>query len=81
MMTDGWMGWGWPFGGFFWLVVLGLAIYGVMQLLRAREPAGPADPASGSLALKALDERYARSEIDREEYLRRKRDILGKGEA
>jgi len=80
MMHDGWTGWGWPFGGFFWLLFVGLAIYGLIQLLRSRESIGPKDDASGSTALKTLDERYAKSEIDREEYLRRKRDILGKGE-
>ncbi len=81
MMHDGWTGWGWPFGGVFGLVVLGLAVYGVMQLFRARESGVPADPATGAPALKTLDDRYAKSEIDRDEYLRRKRDILGKGEA
>lgn len=34
-------------------------------------------PHSGSTGLHALDERYARGEINREEYLQKKRDILG----
>ncbi len=80
MMFDGWMGGGWPFGGLLWLAVLGLAIYGLVHLVRSRTPEGSVDAGSGSVALKTLDERYAKSEIDREEYLRRKRDILGKGE-
>jgi putative membrane protein len=80
MMFDGWMGGGWPFGGLLWLAVLGLAIYGLVQLIRTRASEGSLDSGTGSTALKALDERYAKSEIDRDEYLRRKRDILGKGE-
>lgn len=80
MMFEGWMGGGWPFGGLLGLAVLGLAIYGLIQLVRSRAPEGQADGHAGSPALKALDERYAKSEIDRDEYLRRKRDILGRGE-
>lgn len=81
MMFDGWMGGGWPFGGLLWLAILGLAIYGLVQLVRTRTPEGPVEASPGSIALKTLDERYAKSEIDRDEYLRRKRDILGKGDA
>ena len=80
MMWDRWMGGGWPFGGLLWLAVLGLAIYGLVHLVRNRTTDGPSQSPSGSGALKTLDERYAKSEIEREEYLRRKRDILGKGE-
>jgi len=79
MMFDGWMGGGWPFGGLLGLAVLGLAIYGLGYLVRTRVPEGSVDVGAGSVALKMLDERYAKSEIDRDEYLRRKRDILGKG--
>ena len=31
----------------------------------------------GSTSLEVLEERYARGEINREEYLQKKRDILG----
>lgn len=74
-MHDGWFGW-WPRGGLIWLLVLGLAIVGliaVMHRLRGREDGSGAS--AGALAI--LDERYARGEIDREEYLRRRKDIGG----
>jgi putative membrane protein len=80
MMYDGWMGGMWPFGGLLWIAVLALVVYGIVQFIRMR-PAGPAGESSASSpALSVLDERYAKSEIDRDEYLRRKRDILGKGQ-
>ena len=80
MMYDGWMGGGWPFGGLLWLAVLGLIIFGLMRLVRTQAPQEQGGAGMASPALKTLDERYAKSEIDRDEYLRRKRDILGKGE-
>ncbi len=64
----GWM-WMWPL-----LVVAGLLIIGyvVLRLLRGGRPSSPTrtDPA-GSTARQILNERYARGEIDEEEYLRR----------
>jgi putative membrane protein len=38
----------------------------------------PTLPGSASAGLHTLDERYARGEINREEYLQKKRDILGR---
>jgi putative membrane protein len=75
-MMGGWtMGWMW-----IWLslVVAGLLIIGyvVLRLVQGGRPFSPtrADPA-GSAARQILDERYARGEIDEEEYLHR-RDML-----
>jgi putative membrane protein len=75
-MMGGWMMgsmWVWPL-----LVVAGLLIIGyvVLRLAQGGWPSSPtrADPA-GSAARQILDERYARGEIDEEEYLRR-RDML-----
>jgi putative membrane protein len=69
----GWM-WVWPV-----LIVVGLLILGyvAVRLAQGRQGASPtgSDPAAGSVVRRILDERYARGEIDDEEYQRR-RDLL-----
>jgi putative membrane protein len=70
--TMGWM-WVWPL-----LVVVGLLIVGyvVLRLLPGGRPSSLTRPDPvGSAARQILDERYARGDIDEEEYLRR-RDLL-----
>jgi putative membrane protein len=71
-----WSGMGWGggvFGGLLMLIVLALAVVGVVALVRASR--------DGSLTFnrqrpdQILDERFARGEIDIEEYTRR-RDLL-----
>ncbi|HEY3035140.1 MAG TPA: SHOCT domain-containing protein [Streptosporangiaceae bacterium] len=66
--------WVWPV-----LVVVGLLVIGyvVVRLAQGRQGASPtgSDPAPGSAARRILEERYARGEIDAEEYQRR-RDLL-----
>jgi putative membrane protein len=78
-MHDFWMGWWWPFGGLFWLALAGLAVFGIVTLLR-RDPKDHGHTDDSAAALRILDERYAKNEIVRSDYLQRKRDILGKGE-
>jgi putative membrane protein len=56
----------------FWGLLLVLAVFVLVALSRAR---GGSDEKSPS-ALDLLNERYARGEIDRDEYLERKKDIL-----
>ncbi|KHK91989.1 hypothetical protein LK12_12155 [Novosphingobium malaysiense] len=83
-MHDG----GYMFGGYWglgavihvivWVLILA-AIVGVTLLLaRSFGGGGRGDEERGgpSSALDQLNERYARGEIDREEYLQRKKDIL-----
>jgi putative membrane protein len=71
--TMGWM-WVWPV-----LIVVGLLILGyvAVRLAQGRHGASPTGsaPASGSAARRILDERYARGEINDEEY-QRHRDLL-----
>jgi len=64
------------FGGVFMLVFWGLVIFGIFLIIRwlLRSTSGGSD-ATDSKALEVLKERYARGEIDREEYEQRKRDL------
>jgi putative membrane protein len=86
------MGGGMGVGGVIWIVlmlaVLALIVVGIVLLVRglsgrhdygkAGYPQGPPPAGAGSgTALQVLEERYARGEIDREEFLQRRQDILG----
>lgn len=77
--TDGHMGWGdgwgYMFGGgilmlLFWVAVIALIVWLVLAALRR----GPA--IGGRSALDILEERYARGEIDREDYEARRQDLM-----
>lgn len=57
------------FVGIFWLVLIGLLVYGIMKWLTNRK-----QNTSGK-ALQILNERYARGEITQEEYETMKRMI------
>ncbi len=85
MMMDYGMGWG--FGGltmlFFWLVPLILVLVGIKYLYSGRgSKTGNALPSAEAAAanpvLSLLEERYAKGEIDRDEFLQKRGDILGK---
>jgi len=68
----GWM-WVWPvliLGG---LILIGVAVARLMQ--GGGSSSAPSSGTSESAARRILDERYARGEIDEEEYLRR-RELL-----
>jgi len=69
-MGDGSMG----FGFVFWLLILGAIIAGVVWFVRVAPLGGSPRRSDG---LEVLEQRYARGEISREEYLQKKRDILG----
>jgi putative membrane protein len=78
-----WMGWGWGWGGMwlgpiFMLALLALFVATIVALVRWM--GGSNEDGGGRLrtAREILDERYARGEIDQEEYLRRRNDIAGK---
>ncbi|KAB2942381.1 MAG: SHOCT domain-containing protein [Hyphomicrobium sp.] len=68
-----WMWWWGPWHMLMPLVFFGLIVFGIVALVRYLWP-GPA-PAERRRALDVLDERYARGEIDREEYLKRRDDL------
>lgn len=80
-MHHGWyepgmaMGSGWMIGlhGLFWVVVLGLLIVFAVVLIRRLN--GRPGGGRGTSALEMLEARYARGEIDRDEFLQRKKDL------
>ncbi len=75
--ADGWS-WFWPFHFIIPLLFLALIITAVVLLVRYAAGWGehPSQLAR-SPGLDALEERYARGEIKRDEYLEKKRDITG----
>ncbi len=76
----GMMGWG-LFGLFHlisWIIILGVIIAGVSWLMRTMPPPGAHHSlVRRSSGLDVLEERYARGEINREEYLQKKQDLSG----
>jgi putative membrane protein len=74
----GWMmnGWGMGFGFIFWLVILAVIIAGIVWFVRA-QPYSQRSQERRSTGLDVLEERYARGDITREEYLQKKRDVTG----
>lgn len=76
----GWSGnWGWwmPFHGVLSLLFLILVIVGISVVVRSVVAGGSSRDRSRSAALETLKERYAKGEIQREEYLQKKHDIGG----
>lgn len=87
---DGW-GWFWPFHFIIPLLFLALIITAVVLVVRyvigwGGHPMGPGMMGHGMMGhgmerrpsgLDVLEERYARGEINRDEYLEKKRDITG----
>ena len=72
MMMDSW---GMGLGFIFWVAIFALIVAGLVWLVRSQaSPGGAAERRSSGLDL--LNERYARGEIEREEYLQKKRDLI-----
>jgi putative membrane protein len=72
-----WWGWWWfPFHGLTSLIFTIAIIVLVVVLLRRRHPPFPYAN-SRSAALLILEERYAKGELQREEYLQKKQDLGG----
>jgi putative membrane protein len=71
-------GWNGAMMGWFWvwpvLVLAGLVLLGYVAF-RLAPGRGPAGPTGASTARHILDERYARGEIDDEEYRRRRAEL------
>lgn len=61
--------------GVVWLLLAVAVIVGLVLLARAR--GDRVSERTGRRALEILEERYARGEIQREEYLQKRRDLEG----
>jgi len=70
-------GFGHGFGLLFWILILGLVVVAVVLIIRGFEGGNTVDktPARNQSALEVLEERYARGEIEHDEFVRRKRDL------
>jgi putative membrane protein len=77
MICD-WSGWGWdwPLAFLFPLLFWALVIAAIVMIVRsARRSSAPKTPRLRGLDV--LAERYARSEIDRDEFVQKTSDIIG----
>ena len=76
---------GWGYGGYgpvymiVWAVILIAIVVGVVWLVRSLAAGGAGGQAAArrTAGLDVLEERYARGEINRDEYLQKKKDLLG----
>ena len=88
-LVAGWQGGGWGMmgpgmmGGFgwmwlmpvFWIVFLGLIIWAVVAAVRGSSESRSSGSSKADSALEVLKKRYARGEINKEEYEEKKRDL------
>ena len=81
-MGPGMMGWGYGMGWFggiimiaFWIAVIVGVVLLIRWLIMSTRTTSPAT-SSGESALEILKKRYARGEIDKEEFEEKKRDLL-----
>lgn len=70
-------GYGMGFGGIFMWLFWILVIIGVVWLVKLMMGGGEGDSPPPRSALEILKERYARGEIDREEFEQKRRDLEG----
>ncbi|MCL4491077.1 MAG: SHOCT domain-containing protein [Nitrospirae bacterium] len=68
------MGWGW-FGPILMIVFWVLVIAGLVSLIKVLSGGGRSTSAKEDTAIDILKKRYARGEIDAEEFARRRRDL------
>jgi putative membrane protein len=73
---DGFIGRGMGFGFIFMLLFWGLILLGIVTLIRwLMTPSSPRRSTHDKSPLEIVQERYARGEINREEYEQKKRDL------
>lgn len=78
-MMSGWGGGMFPFSGIFGLLILALVIVAVVWVVRTilRSQNRTSLTRGASAGLDVLDQRYARGEINRDEYQQKRADLLG----
>jgi putative membrane protein len=69
------MGWGMGFGWMWWLVIIGIIIWGV-KTLAGNSQKSYTNSEKEESALEILKKRYASGEINREKFERRKSDLI-----
>ncbi len=77
MMGPGMMGgfgWGW-FMPIFMIIFWGLVIWGIVALVRGLSGSRGSDSSKADSPLEILKSRYAKGEIDKEEYEEKKKDL------
>ncbi len=78
MMGSGMLGgfsWWW-FMPIFFILFWGLVIWGIVTLVRGLSGSRGSDSSRADSALEVLKKRYARGEIDKEEYEEKKKDLV-----
>lgn len=77
MMMDYGMGWGigWVWMLLFWLIPILLVLAAVKYLFSGRPQSGGESREDKDKALDMLEERYARGEINREEFIQKRDDL------
>ncbi len=83
--VSGWQGGGWGmmggFGGWWFMPIFmilfwGLVIWGIVALVRGLSESRGSDSSKTDSALEVLKKRYARGEINKEEYEEKKKDLV-----
>lgn len=74
-MGGGGMGFGMGFGWIIWIVLIGLIIWAVKSVMDSQSRSSIPGPKQES-ALDILEKRFAKGEIDSEEYNKRRKQLL-----
>ena len=69
------MGWGMGFGGLWMILFWGLIIFGIVAIIKWLGNSGNGTLPKQKTALDILKERYARGEIDEQEYQQKRREL------